>query len=221
MKRFLITMLSITSIVISTTSIADKPENSVYLDGSANKKALILTHGRGKHPTWKVVNPLRKGVHEKLGYHTLSLQLPNDDKQWKKYANDFPEAYKTIIYGIRFLKEEKGVTTIFLMGHSMGSRMASAFVSENPDQPISGLVIVGCRNNGGYPLSCEENLQNVDIPVLDVWGGNNDKDSDAASDREGFISEHYQQAVISGANHKLDGYDNDLVSSVTRWLQMQ
>jgi len=221
MKRYLITTLSIASIFISTTSIADKPEDSVYLDGGANKKAIILAHGRGKHPTWKVVNPLRKGVHEKLGFHTLSLQLPNDDKKWKKYADDFPEAYKTIIDCIRVLKEEKGVTTVYLMGHSMGSRMASAFVSENPDQPISGLIVVGCRNNGGYPLSCDDNLQSVTIPVLDLWGGGNDKDSDAASDREGFISARYKQVAISGANHKLDGYDSDLVSSVIKWLQAQ
>ena len=111
MKRYLITTLSIASIFISTISIADKPENSVYLDGGTTKKALILAHGRGKHPTWKVVNPLRKGIHEKLGYHTLSLQLPNDDKKWKKYADDFPEAYKTIIDGVSTRVSTKGILT--------------------------------------------------------------------------------------------------------------
>jgi len=182
---------------------------------------LILAHGRGKYPTWKVVDPVRKGTHNKLGFHTLSLQLPNDDKNWKKYADDFPESYTNIKEGIRFLRKEKGITRIFLFGHSMGSRMVSAFVSENPKQEIAGIIVAGCRNNGGYPLSCSQNLENVDIPVLDIWGGDNGKDSDAASDREELISVSYKQLEISGANHKFEGYDDELVDAVVGWLKTQ
>lgn len=221
MKQYVFAILLISSAFISTSVLAVKPAGSVYLDGGKSKTALILLHGRGKYPTWKVVDPLRKGVHKILGYHTLSLQMPNEDKNWKNYADDFPEAYKIIKDGIRYLKEERGVTKIFLMGHSMGARMASAFVSENPDQPIAGLIVAGCRNNGGYPLSCKENLQNIDIPVLDIWGGNNKKDSDAANDREELVSERYKQIEISGANHKFEGYESEFVSAVINWLKAQ
>lgn len=99
--------------------------------------------------------------------------------------------------------------------------MASAFVAENPDQPIAGLIVAGCRNNGGKPLSCEENLHNVAIPVLDIWGRKDGKDSNAASERKGLISGNYQQVRISGANHKFEGHEGEFVSSVADWLKAQ
>lgn len=217
----LLYMLLVGVVFITNNVFANKPSGSVYLDGGDNQSALILAHGRGKYPIWKVVNPLRIGVHEELGFHTLSLQMPNDYKNWKKYALDFPEAYGIINKAIKFLKEEKGIATIYLMGHSMGSRMATSFMSENPNAPISGLIIAGCRNNGIHPLSCDENLQGINIPVLDIWGGNNDKDIDSASDRKSFISQIYKQVEIPGANHKFDGYEDEFVSAVVDWLQAQ
>ena len=221
MNRYVSLLLTIVFMLISVSTIASQPSGAAYLGSNGSNIGLILAHGRGKHPTWKVVEPLRKGVNEKLGFHTLSLQMPNGDKKWKKYADDFPAAYDMIKEGIRYLREEKGVTEIYLMGHSMGSRMASAFVSENPDQPITGLIIAGCRNNGGYPLSCDQNLENVDIPVLDIWGDGSDKDADAASKREALVSEKYKQVKISGANHKFEGYENEFVTSVVEWLKIR
>jgi predicted esterase len=219
MKKFKI--LSILLILVSVPAYAGKPDGSVYLDGGNSKTGLILAHGKGKHPTWLVVDPLRKGVHEKLGYHTLSLQMPTGHSSWLDYADDFPESYDIIKKAIRFLMEEKHVSRVFLMGHSMGSRMASSFVSENPSQPVSGLIVVGCRNNGGYPLSCEENLQGVGLPILDIWGEYNGKDYNAARERSNLVSVSYQQVEISGANHKLEGYENEFVTSVVEWLKTQ
>jgi pimeloyl-ACP methyl ester carboxylesterase len=221
MKHHLLAFLSIVAILTSASALADIPAGSAYLDGGSSKVALILAHGRGQHPTWKVVDPLRKGVNDDLGYHTLSLQMPNEDKEWKEYADDFPQAYAMIKDGIRYLKEEKGVIKIFLMGHSMGSRMTSAFVSENHDQAVTGLVVAGCRNNGGPLLSCEENLHDVKIPILDIWGADNGKDSDAASDREALASDTYQQVEVPGANHKFEGYEDEFVTLVVAWLKSQ
>ena len=144
-------LLAMTVVLASPLVVAEKPAGSKYIEGKGSEVAVILAHGRGKHPTWKVVNPLRKGVHRKLGYHTLSLQMPNESKKWNEYASDFPKAYEIIREGISFLRDEKGVSKIFLMGHSMGSRMVSAFVSNNPSESISGLIVAGCRNNGGFP----------------------------------------------------------------------
>ena len=221
MKLPVCTLLSAAIMLVAGPVVADKPDGAVYLDGGNTKTALILAHGRGKHPTWKVVDPLRKGVHAKLGFHTLSLQMPNADKSWKNYAADFPQAYRTIEAAIKYLKEEKQVSVIFLMGHSMGSRMASSFISKNPGQSVAGLIIAGCRNNGGYPLSCYDNLQDVAIPVLDIWGGDNEKDADAASEREEFLSDKYTQVPIAGANHKFDGYEDEFVLATVNWLKVQ
>lgn len=200
---------------------AEKPAGSEYIDGGNSNIGIILAHGKGKHPTWLVVEPLRTGINAKLGYHTLSLQMPTGYDDWKEYADGFPDAYNIIKDAIHYLQKEKNITKIFLIGHSMGSRMSSAFVSENPAQPIAGLIVAGCRNNGGYPLSCIENLQNVSIPVLDIWGENNWKDSNSAIEREKMISSTYKQVKISGANHKFEGYEAELVEAVVNWLEAQ
>ena len=219
--KFLQVILMLITLNPLVNVLADKPASSEYIDGGKSKAAVILAHGKGKHPTWLVVEPLRTGINDKLGYHTLSLQMPTGYEHWKDYADSFPDAYITIKKAIVFLKKEKGVNKIFLIGHSMGSRMSSAFVSENPEQQVSGLILAGCRNNGGYPFSCNENLQNINIPILDIWGGDNEKDSDSALERQKMVSYTYKQVEISGANHKFKGYETELVDAVVKWLEAQ
>lgn len=128
-------ILKNTSIILLLASMllgaVEAPQDSAYLEGVQNGKGVILCHGKGKYPTWSVVDPLRKGIHEKLGYHTLSIQMPNEDKNWKEYADDFPDAFFRIEEAVSFLKD-KGVSDIYLMGHSMGSRMVSAFIQRKP-----------------------------------------------------------------------------------------
>jgi len=202
------------------TVLSDTISDAAYLDGGTSDRGLILCHGRGKNPTWKVVQPLRLGVHERLGYHTLSLQMPNKRNNFKEYARDFPKAYSTIKQAILFL-QKKGVKKIYLMGHSMGSRMASAFLAENPDQPIKGLIVAGCRNNGGKPFNCKQNLQNVHSPVLDIWGGAENKDNNAANERSSLQSASYQQVSVVGANHRFEDHEHEFVMDVVEWLQKQ
>ena len=212
---FLLAMLMLPSVTV----FAAQPPGSVYLEADNSNTALILAHGRGKGPTWKVVDPLRKGVHKQLGFHTLSLQMPNENKAWPEYAADFPQAFAAIETGVRFLKQEKGVTSIYLLGHSMGSRMASAFVASNPETVIDGLIVAGCRNNGKPPLSCNDNLQQIEIPVFDIWGGKNRTDAQAAKEREALRSGSYMQTEIPAANHKFDQQEAELVAAVVAWLQ--
>jgi predicted alpha/beta-hydrolase family hydrolase len=219
MKKIFIAFI-IFWLFISSSAFAHKPEGSVYLDGRDSTYGLILAHGKGKYPTWLVVEPVRKGIHEELGYHTISLQMPAGYSGWKKYADGFPKAYSTLKAAIEFLKN-KGVTHIYLFGHSMGARMASAFVAENLNSDLAGLIVAGCRNNGGYPLACDQSLEMVDLPVLDIWGGSNGKDSRAASERAEMVSDTYTQVNISGANHKFVGYEDEVVDAVANWLKNQ
>jgi len=199
---------------------ADIIATAAYLDGGTSDKGVILCHGRGKNPTWKVVDPVRKGVHQQLGFHTLSLQMPNQRNNFKDYAKDFPEAFRAIKQGIEFL-QQKGVKKIYLMGHSMGSRMASAFLAENPEQPVQGLIVAGCRNNGGNPFDCKNNLRKLHLPVLDIWGGAESKDNQAAAERESLRSSTYQQISIAGANHRFDDHEDEMVTAVVNWLKTQ
>ncbi len=220
MKKIFTAFLFI-GLFLSTNVYAGKPADSIYLDGNGSKYGLILAHGKGKHPTWLVVDPVRNGIRDKLGYHTLSLQMPTGYSDWKDYADSFPSAYKTIEDAIAYLKNEKGVSKVYLFGHSMGARMSSSFMAEYPNSGLSGLIVAGCRNNGGSPLACDENLENVKGPVLDIWGGGNGKDSKAAAQRTGMVSDVYTQVEIYDANHKFEGYEDDLVSAVVKWLKEQ
>jgi predicted alpha/beta-hydrolase family hydrolase len=194
-----------------------KPEGSIYLEGT-QESAMILMHGKGKSPTWKVVDPLRKNINKSLGFHTLSLQMPITDGNFQEYADAFPDAYITIEEAIKFLEERK-VKNIYFFGHSMGSRMASAFLAKNKKPSFKGLIVAGCRNNGKRVLSCANNVEDINIPILDIWGSQNKKDSKAALKREAFISTKYTQIELTGANHQFDGYDNQLNGVILQWLE--
>jgi len=215
MKKLLLSVFLLIATYASAN--AEKPEGSVYLEGTQDS-ALILIHGKGKNPTWKVVDPLRKNINTSLGFHTLSLQMPTAGDNFKEYADSFPEAYTIIEKAIAFLQDKK-IKNIYLFGHSMGSRMASSFVSKNKNSPIKGLILDGSRNNGGGVLSCLNNVEDIDIPILDIWGTKNKKDTNAASQRGNFISNKYTQIELDGANHVFDGYDNQLSGIIIQWLE--
>lgn len=205
----------------SVFTFAAKPDGSVYLDAGTSKNGLILAHGKGQDPTWLVVDPVRKAINKQLNFHTLSLQMPKGYDHWKDYADSFPMAYNTIEQAVNFLKNDKGVTNVYLFGHSMGSRMSGAYVSLNAGHGLSGLIIAGCRNNGGKPLACDKNVGALTLPILDVWGDKNRKDSTAASKRAHLISNTYSQVKISGANHKFEGKEDELVQAIVTWLQQE
>lgn len=64
-------------------------------------------------------------------------------KDFRAYAPVFPDAYKTIQAGIDYLTKEKGVKRIYLMGYSMGARMTSAFLADQPHPTVVGFIGVG------------------------------------------------------------------------------
>jgi dienelactone hydrolase len=219
MRNILTAIVLATAFCTSSLTFAAQPSGSEYLDGGTSKVGVILCHGRGQHPTWKVVEPLRKGIHEKLGYHTLSLQMPAGKKQWEAYAADFPRARSEIEAGIAFLRNEKKVERIYLMGHSMGSRMATSYLANNPKAPIAGFVGVGIRNGGGEPLDSNANLRRVTIPVVDIYGdGGDGVDLKQAKARSDMVSDRYTQVLIPGASHTFDGHEGEMLKAVVDWL---
>ncbi len=134
--NFLRTMIISLLFLIVFPAYAGAPDGSVYLDGKATKVGVILSHGRGGGPKSHVVDPLRRAINQELGFHTLSLQLPNKRNNWDEYDVDFPDAHKIIAEGVQFLRKERGVETVYLMGYSMGGRMASAYLWQHPDPGI-------------------------------------------------------------------------------------
>jgi len=209
---------------VATVAHAEMPKGE-YLDGKDSRVGVILAHGQGLDPDSHVVGPLRKAIHRELGFHTLSLQMPTlpgarSPELFQQYASTFPEAYQRIQAGINFLKKEKGVERVYLMGYSMGGRMTSAFLANHPDSGIAGYIGVGLWAGGEEPLNTNLNLRKVKIPVLDVYA-ENDRDAKFAENRKPFVSERFKQVPIAGAKHDYRGYDSHVNAAVIAWLKDQ
>lgn len=200
------------------TLFAEVPAGAVYQDGGNSEYALILSHGVGQGPTALVVEPLRHAVHETLGWHTLSLSMPRQD-DWSQFGRVFPQAYDRIAEAIDFLMRERGVRYVYLMGHSMGSRMSSAFLADNPDAPVRGLIVAGIRHDGGMPMNGRLNLERVALPVLDIWGDDGGVDGRYAAERRDLVSETYTQVPIPEANHSFERHETVFAERVIDWLR--
>lgn len=193
----------------------------LYEDGGVSASGVILCHGKGGDPESYVVDPLRLELNEQLGYHTVSLQMPGGRKSLAEYRADFPEAHARIDRAVDFLRK-KGVNSIYLIGHSLGSRMATAYLAGKPHSAIRGFVGVGMLNNGGPPFNCLENLKKSRLPVLDIWGesGRAD-DSRYGLERRVLLSPLYAQRSIGGGDHGLSEHEDELVKEVVDWLRLQ
>lgn len=193
------------------------PEKALYLEGDGDK-GIVLAHGKGMHPDFKVVSPLRHSLNEDLGFHTLSLQMPTNHKDYEGYEAEQPKVDAMIGQAVAFL-QEKGVKTIYLMGHSLGAGMTSGYLVAHPDAPVSGYIAVGCRGNKSRVISCNDNMPKITVRTLDVWGRGNEEDERFAETRAKLVGPKYRQYGIDGANHVLDGSTDFFVDEVEAWLE--
>lgn len=217
-----IVVLALAVFLVAGTVYAEMPKGE-YLEGKGSKIGVILAHGQDWDPDSHVVGPLRRVINKELGFHTLSLQMPiipgkRSPETFQEYASTFPDAYKTIQAAIDFLKKEKGVERVYLMGYSMGGRMTTAFLANHPDSGIVGYIGVGLVAGGEEPLNTNFNLRKVKIPVLDVYA-ENDQDAKFAQNRKSFVSERFKQIPIAGAKHDYLGYDKQIADAVIPWLR--
>ena len=215
-------LILVCSCFLATHVTAQMPQGE-YLDGKDSKVGVVLAHGRGNSPDGNVVGPLRRGINKDLGFHTLSLRMPDpgaDSPDSPELAAAFPEAYQRIQFAIDYLKTQKGVERIYLMGHSMGGRMTTGFLANNPTAPVVGFIGVGLTAGGKEPVNTNLNLRKVKIPVVDVYG-DNEMDAKAASFRKQLVSETYVQFEIPGAKHDYRGYEKPVSDIVIEWLKRQ
>lgn len=211
------------------------------LETSCAKTGVVLFHGRGSTPTGPVVEELRASLY-RAGYTTLSIDNPiplNGLTDFPSYVNDigtdnyvFPEAYARIRTAINYL-QTLGVEDVVVAGFSLGSRLATAHAARGQidELPILGLIGVGMYGNSIDPLNVSETLDEVSIPVVDIYG---DADTDAASTAAARLAAYnsgagldYTQTelvCIVGLNcHQLEGLKGDdtmpLEVTVNAWMQ--
>jgi uncharacterized protein len=222
--------------VLLAPAWAAQPEGA-YLDGGKSTVGVILLHGRhggrGSAES-EVVNPLRIALHDRLGVHTLSLEYPQTagSRSAQDEAANFPAAYQRIDEAIAFLTGEKGVTRIYLMGHSLGTRITIGYLATHPVPALRGYIGVGiygsgrCVDGAFDPLATLCNLEtllrnNPALPILDVVAMDNPKDVAFADGRSKLVSPTYRQVRIAGADHNFVRKEGEMLDAVTGWLKQQ
>lgn len=192
-----------------------------------SKGAVIILHGIGVHPAWPdVIEPLRMQLPD-LGWHTLSLQMPvlNNEAKEEQYSPLFLEVPARVKAGIKYLKN-KGIKNIVLSGHSMGSVMASYYMSSQNDPDVKVLAIIGSGEGMPQKLHMNnlKNFKNIkNTFIVDVYGSEDRKVVLGAVKTRTPIGNkihkgHYQQLKIKGANHFYHGKQNELVNGLNRQL---
>jgi len=124
--------------------------------------------------------------------------------------------------GISFLKA-KGVKRIYLIGHSMGARMTSAYLARRGNPAIVGFVAMGAWSGGGDIFNSTKHIAQLRMPVLDVYGTAEGEDVKNATARETSIRTmpDYQQLPIHAVNHQMQGHEEELIKGVAEWIQAQ
>ena len=225
----------------SSTEGGDSLFSGELLTSSCEKVGVIMYHGRGASPTGPVVEELRNSLYH-AGYTTLSIDNPvplNGMTDFTSYVNDigsddyvFTEAYARMRTGINHLST-LGVEKIVVAGFSMGARLASAHIARGyiDELPMIGLIGIGMYGTSIEPLNISSTLDEVTVPVLDLYG---DGDTNAANTAAARFSAYnsgaganYTQSILScidGLNcHQLEGLKgNDsmpLEIEVLAWMQ--
>lgn len=211
------------------------------LDSSCSDTGVVIFHGRGSLPTGPVVTELSQSLN-RAGYRTLSIENPkplNQQIDFNSYVNDintdnyvFPESYARMRSAINYLKS-LGAKKIVVAGFSLGARLTTAHVARGQidELPIIGLIAISMYANSIDPLNTSLTLDEVGVPVLDLYG---DADANAvttASSRRAAYNTgtglSYTQSVITCINgtncHQLEGNKGDdsqqFEIAVNSWVQ--
>lgn len=181
----------------------------------AGSRAVIVLHGVGVHPDWpQIINPMRVRLAED-GMTTLSIQLPilENEAEAEAYDAIIGDAAPRIAAAYDYLAAQ-GAEDIFIVAHSMGSRMAADYLAAT-DQAVKGFVAVG-MNVGGVQY-----LDRISVPMLDIYGSNDLEGVLAsAQDRANASAANpdYSQQVVEGADHFFNEMQEALYDRVKPWL---
>ena len=125
----------------------------------ATKGAVVVVHGLGVHPDWKLIGALRTQLAER-GFATLAVQMPvlaaaapRDD-----YRELFPDAGDRLAAALAWLRA-KGFTKIAILSHSVGAAMTDAYLARDDEAGVAAWVPVGMLVDFSRPPRA---------PVLDV-----------------------------------------------------
>lgn len=189
----------------------------LYTEAARPRATIVIVHGIGVHPDHGVIGTLRTRLVDQ-GYSTLSIQMPvlAADAQADAYAPLFPDASDRIARAAEWLRA-KGQTKLVLLSHSMGSRMANAYLDTVAvASPFTAWVALGL----GQPYSGA--TARYPFPILDLYG---EQDlpavREAATRRKAVldITRGSRQSMQARADHFYTGQETALVATVDSFLR--
>jgi alpha/beta superfamily hydrolase len=190
-----------------------RPFLGIYTEVKAAKTAVLLVHGMGVHPDHGVIGSLRASLAD-LGYATLSIQMPvqRSEASAEDYPALFPEAAERIQAGARWLAD-KGHGRMVLLSHSMGSRMANAYLERATADLFAGWVSLGITAD-------YSKFAALRLPVLDVYAENDFPAVIAANPRRraAIAAAGSRQVMVPGADHYYTGREKELAAAIAAFL---
>ena len=193
----------------------------LYTEAQTPRAALVIVHGIGVHPDHGVIGALRTRLADQ-GYNTLSIQMPvaSSDAGADAYPPLFPDAADRIARAADWLltkERAKGQEPkMVLVSHSMGSRMANAYLDGAATTPFRAWVALGL----GQPYSAA--TAKYTFPVLDVYG---EQDlpavRDSAAQRKAALGplKGSRQVMLARADHFYAGQETALVTAIANFLR--
>ncbi len=177
-----------------------------------------MVHGRGWHPDYEVVGPLRSALPDH-GYTTLSIQqvVLSPAAKFTHYEPLFPEAVERIYAGIKYL-QDKGYKRIAFVGHSLGSRMVNEYLWRDEDNPaLFAWASIGIVH-GTYDKPIH-----IPVPVLDLYA---EKDynvvfgmlTNALRNWQHVKAKGSRQVMEPGAEHFFEGHEKQLIGHVLKFF---
>ena len=191
---------------------------SLFTEAKDAKAAVVLVHGRGWHPDYEVVGPLRQALPD-YGYTTLSIQqvVLSPAAKFNHYEPLFPEAVERIYAAVEYL-QKKGYKRIALVGHSLGSRMVNEYLWRDEFNPaLFAWASIGIVH-GTY-----DKPVHIPVPVLDLY---TEKDYNVVL---WYIDERMKelgnvkvkgskQIMEPGAEHFFEGHEKQLIQYVRKFF---
>ena len=187
------------------------PANSA---APASSTAVVLVHGSGVHPDWNFIGKLRMEFADQ-GYATLSIQMPvrPAGAPHAEYAELMPLAAQRIAAAAAWLQQQ-GYRDLVLVSHSLGSRMADAYLANRAETPFRAWASLGIVG-GSYAAGARP----ARLAMLDVYGAADFDDVvKLASERAAALPRGSRQVRIDGADHFYAGRETELLRELTRFF---
>ena len=188
----------------------------IYTEAKDAKGAIILAHGLGVHPDYGVIGELRTRLAD-AGYTTLSVQMPilAAEAPAARYPVLFWEADARFAGALTYLRR-KHYAKIWLLSHSMGSRMANHYIAAHPQVPLAGWISLSISSGDMGPF------RKIKFPVYDVYAENDlEAVVKGAPKRAAALKalKGSSQTMVFGADHFFGKKEKDLVTLIRLLLE--